>query len=281
MLARLFALVVASLALAACAMRGDVRQLQQQIATLNSAFGTIQAQQISGTADDSLRDEVKTAQAQLLGLETRLADAAVEIGRLESRLTAVERDAHEMSVKIQALQAMVAKLEAPPPAAAPPPVASEPPRTPEVTPPPPQTSTPVPVPSGRPASGAQQLYDVALANFRAREHGQAVVEFLDFLQRYPDHRLAANAQYWIGEAYFAQRDYRQAAVEFEKVLAYDASHPKVSDALLREAMAYRELHDGTRAAEILRRVVRDHPKSGAAVRARELLRGSASRAAHR
>ena len=66
----------------------------------------------------------------------------------------------------------------------------------------------------------EQEYAAALATFRAREHGQAVLDFLDFIAKYPKHPLAANAQYWIGEAYYAQRDYRQALVEFEKVFEH-------------------------------------------------------------
>lgn len=54
---------------------------------------------------------------------------------------------------------------------------------------------------------AQRGYDMAMANSRAREHGQAVLDFLDFIARYPSHPLASSAQYWIGEAYYVQRDY--------------------------------------------------------------------------
>ena len=64
----------------------------------------------------------------------------------------------------------------------------------------------------------EQAYSAALATFRAREHGQAVLDFLDFIAKYPRHPLVANAQYWIGEAYYVQHDYRQAQAEFQKVL---------------------------------------------------------------
>ena len=47
-----------------------------------------------------------------------------------------------------------------------------------------------------------------------------MLDFIDFIAKYPKHPLAANAQYWIGEAYWAQRDYRQALVEFEKVFEH-------------------------------------------------------------
>jgi tol-pal system protein YbgF len=109
--------------------------------------------------------------------------------------------------------------------------------------------------------------------FRTREHGQAVLDFLDFLARYPTHPLASSAQYWIAEAYFVQRDYRQALREYEKVLAYGAKVPKAPDALLRAGMVSKQLHENVRAEEYWRRVVAEHPTSDAAQRARGFLSG--------
>jgi tol-pal system protein YbgF len=109
--------------------------------------------------------------------------------------------------------------------------------------------------------------------FRAREHGQAVLDFLDFLARHPRHALASSAQYWIGEAYFLQRDYRQALFELEKVLAYGPKAPKAPDALLRAGMAARQLRDTARADQYWRRVVEEYPNSDAAQKARSFTSG--------
>jgi len=43
--------------------------------------------------------------------------------------------------------------------------------------------------------GAEPTYQAALAAFRAREYGQAVLDFADFMAKYPRHPLVANAQY--------------------------------------------------------------------------------------
>jgi tol-pal system protein YbgF len=117
------------------------------------------------------------------------------------------------------------------------------------------------------------MYAAALAMFRAREHGQAVLDFLDFLARYPRHPLAASAQYWIGEAYFTQRDYRQALVEYEKVLRHGLASPRAADALLRAGQASKALRDSARAEQLWRRVVEEYPKSEAAQKARTFLSG--------
>ena len=123
----------------------------------------------------------------------------------------------------------------------------------------------------RPAQ-AESAYGAALATYRAREHGQAVLEFLDFIGKYPKHPLAANAQYWIGEAYYSQRDYRQALVEFQKVLEYPSANGKVPDALLKMGLCYTSLREPGRASEVWTRIVGEYPSSEAAGQARSYLR---------
>jgi tol-pal system protein YbgF len=116
------------------------------------------------------------------------------------------------------------------------------------------------------------VYSAALATFRAREHGQAVLDFLDFIAKYPRHPLVANAQYWIGEAYYVQRDFRQAMLEFQKVPATAPGSAKAGDALLKIGLCQRQLRDEPRARQTWQRVVREFPKSEAAVKARTFLR---------
>src|SRR5206468_6868813 len=111
---------------------------------------------------------------------------------------------------------------------------------------PPPAAAPAPMPAqARRSIAPEQVYNAALQTFRAREHGQAVLDFLDFIAKYPRHPLAANAQYWIGEAYYAQRDYRQALVEFQKVFEYGPA--KAPDALVKMGLCWVKLRDVRRA----------------------------------
>ena len=48
---------------------------------------------------------------------------------------------------------------------------------------------------------------------------------------YPDHKLAGNAQYWIGECYYSQKRFAEAAEEFAKVEKLFPASPKVPAAL--------------------------------------------------
>ncbi len=150
-------------------------------------------------------------------------------------------------------------------APAPAPTAVEKPRV-----PPPPAPTLVPAkPAQRAAGNPEQEYAAALATYRAREHGQAVIDFMDFIAKYPKHSLAGNAQYWIGEAYWAQRDYRQALVEFEKVFEHGPA--KAPDAQLKIGLCYLRLNDLPRAQQAWQRVVNEYPKSESASMARSLI----------
>ena len=119
------------------------------------------------------------------------------------------------------------------------------------------------------AIAPEQVYNTALQTFRSREHGQAVLDFLDFIAKYPRHPLAANAQYWIGEAYYAQRDYRQALVEFQKVFEYGPA--KAPDALVKMGLCWVKLRDVRRAQDLWQRALREYPRSEAAATAQQLL----------
>jgi len=162
---------------------------------------------------------------------------------------------------------------APPAAAAPtPPVAT--PTPPLAAAPTPPVAAPPPLERPREAQtpraiAPEQVYNTALQTFRSREHGQAVLDFLDFIAKYPRHPLAANAQYWIGEAYYAQRDYRQALVEFQKVFEYGPA--KAPDALVKMGLCWVKLRDVRRAQDLWQRALREYPRSEAAATAQQLL----------
>jgi len=141
----------------------------------------------------------------------------------------------------------------------------------------PRRPAPPPRPETRRPDEAEQAYNAALALFRAREHGQAVLDLLDFIAKYPTHRLAPSAQYWIGEAYYLQRDYRQALLEFQRVIEMAPTSPKAADALLRIGLSlHQPARRHARPASVAARGPRV-PGHRVAGRARALLRAHAAR----
>ena len=75
------------------------------------------------------------------------------------------------------------------------------------------------------------------------------------MQRFPQSPLAANAQYWLGEAYYGAKQYAQAIKEFEKVRTLYPNSPKVPDATLKLGYSYYALKKWKSARSALKEVV--------------------------
>jgi tol-pal system protein YbgF len=247
---------------AGCASRAQVREGRAELDALRSEVNLLR--QAHG---EHVRDTSRSLSA-LPALETRvrdvgagLGDTTQAVGRFGQSVTQIQEELAQVRGDVKQVQGDLKQVrgelaERPAQAAAPPPREERPSRE------SPAARQPTP----------EVDYAHALAAFRSQEHGQAVLEFLDFRAKYPRHALAVNAQYWIGEAYYVQRDYRQAIAEFLKVLDLGSPNGKTADALLKIGLSYERLHDPSRAHQTWERVVSDHPGSEAAVKARGFLR---------
>ncbi|KRT72663.1 MAG: tetratricopeptide domain-containing protein [Candidatus Rokubacteria bacterium CSP1-6] len=249
--------MVAVLALTGCASRGSVRQLQGEVAGLREQVAELRKAQ-----DASTRELAKTV-GELKALDGQLAKASQgekaaeqQVARVEARLGETEEALRGLRASLDGLsRELVRQATAP-----------APPREKRMEARPAEAEQP----AAR-SGPAEQLYSAALASFRAREHGQAVLEFTDFIARNPQHPLAANAQFWIAEAYYLQRDYGQAVAEYEKVAQMNGKSGKIPDALLKIGLCYRALNDPARAREAWQQLVQAYPDSEAARQARTLI----------
>ena len=247
------AVLLLPLALAGCATRGSVNRVRQEIGALGKGIDELRrAQEQSGQELASLVRELKAGDVRLAQLGPEVAANAEAVRNLSARLDQAEQALARMRAQADNAARDSPRVSGPGVAAA-------------------HERTRAPDPPPRP-DAPEQAYTAALEVFHAREYGQAVLDFIDFVTRYPKHRLASNAQYWIGEAYYVQRDYRQAALEFQKVIDADARGAKVPDALLKIGLCYVSLHQPTRAREVWQQVVQAYPDSDAARKARSLIR---------
>jgi tol-pal system protein YbgF len=239
--------MVAVLVVTGCASRGSVQRAVDDIDTLRADVANLRQAQDRIATDVTQRvDELRALEARAMALETGIRESSQEITRLRLRVETTEQELRQA----RTLATVPVRAPAPTPAVAP-----ERPRT---------------VPS---VDAAEQLYSAAFSAFRSREYGQAVLDFLDFLAKFPRHALAANAQYWIAEAYYVQRDYRQAITEFRKVVETYPASPKAADALVKMGLSYNSLRDPARARQTWQRVVTTYPSTEAAAIAKTLMRG--------
>jgi tol-pal system protein YbgF len=130
-----------------------------------------------------------------------------------------------------------------------------------------------PAVAATPAQGDQEKveYQNAFELIREARHAEAVQAYTQFLQQYPDGKLAPNAQYWLGEAYFLSKDMEKALVEFEKVLNLYPASSKVPDAKVKIGYTYYELKKWAKARDILTGVMTTYPNTSFALLAEKRL----------
>ncbi len=111
------------------------------------------------------------------------------------------------------------------------------------------------------SAGADEHYRSAIALVRGAAYAEAIARLREFVERYPHHDYADNAQYWLGESYYAQRQYAQALAELRLVGERYPGGNKVPDALLKVGYCHLAMGDRESATAALRELVRAYPNS--------------------
>jgi tol-pal system protein YbgF len=107
-------------------------------------------------------------------------------------------------------------------------------------------------------------YQAAFDLLKDGKYDEAAVALRDFQARYPQHELAPNALYWLGEAHYVRRDYAAALGAFEGMLRDYPGTRKAPDALLKAGYCQLELKQAVAARATLGRVVQEYPETPAA-----------------
>ena len=239
------ALLVAMMVTTACAT-GDAERARRsaEVADLHGQFAEVKKNQ-----DAAARERVRLAE-QVKAIDAQQAFVLVETKAVRQELDQLQKEVGQVASALHELRLAVEDVErkaTAPPAAAKPGAGSALEASPE------------------------KLYASAMASFRSEEHAQAVREFGELVDRFPQHPLASNSQYWIGEVSYRQRDFRQALVEFQKVVDGYPQSAQVPEALLKLGLCHRALKDTAAARESFERVVKAYPGTNAASQARTLL----------
>ncbi len=130
-------------------------------------------------------------------------------------------------------------------------------------------AAPKPPPPAPKAPDPEEDYTRAIRVLREKQNFAGARELFDaFIERYPTHELADDAQFWIGQSYFQEKNFERAILAFNKVQVDYANGDKAPEALLLEALSFLNLGDRASAQELLGRVVEKYPDSAAAATAR-------------
>lgn len=139
----------------------------------------------------------------------------------------------------------------------------------EATTPAARVEAPAPEASSRPAADPKREeaeYEAAYDLLRPeqRRYAEAIEAFRAFLAKYPDGKLADNAQYWLAEASYVTQDNDTALIEFQRLVERFPESPKVPGALLKIGYIQHAAGDLEAAQATLSRVARDYPGTPAA-----------------
>jgi tol-pal system protein YbgF len=120
---------------------------------------------------------------------------------------------------------------------------------------------PAPAPAAGGSGSADQMYDDAFKQLQEGDYAGAERGFKNFLQRNPQHKLAGNAQYWLGESYYARRDYQNALTSFAEGYKVYKTSPKGPDNLLKLGITMVQLGRKSDACTVFARFTQDYPRA--------------------
>lgn len=82
------------------------------------------------------------------------------------------------------------------------------------------------------------LFQHAYNRLISRDFVNSQEAFRVFLELYPDHTRAGEAQYWLGESFYAQGSYKNAGQQFAQGLSKYPQSPKAPETLLKLGMSF-------------------------------------------
>lgn len=108
---------------------------------------------------------------------------------------------------------------------------------------------------------AASIYQQGLEALRASNFVVAEENFNQVLKKFPNDKLAGNAQYWLGETYYVRKDYGRAAIAFAKGYQGYSNNPKAADSLLKLGMSMQELGKKEEACTAFKSLKSEFPKA--------------------
>ncbi|PIZ29518.1 MAG: hypothetical protein COY40_06750 [Alphaproteobacteria bacterium CG_4_10_14_0_8_um_filter_53_9] len=118
---------------------------------------------------------------------------------------------------------------------------------------------------------AQAIYSKAYGYLTATDYPNAKIWMDAVATRYAENPLADNAFYWLGEIALVQGDAQGAAVAFKKGLTAFPKGQKAAGNMLKMGVALDKLGKKDLAKGMWEKVLKDYPKSGEALKAKEFL----------
>lgn len=114
------------------------------------------------------------------------------------------------------------------------------------------------------------MYQKALETYKAGDMPAARELFGKFVEQNPQHDLAANAHYWIGETHYSEKNFEPAILSFQDVIKNFPNSDKVPAAMFKQALAFQSINDVKSSKYVLKKLIDGYPKSEEAKKAKAL-----------
>ncbi len=115
--------------------------------------------------------------------------------------------------------------------------------------------------SAPPASSPRDTLDLGMGYLQRRDYALAEETFRGFLARYPSDRLAADAQFGLGESLFQRQSYQEAANAFVALSKKYEASAKAPEALLRLGQSLAAINERELACVAFGDVGRKYPRA--------------------
>ncbi|ARP98336.1 tol-pal system protein YbgF [Pseudorhodoplanes sinuspersici] len=117
-----------------------------------------------------------------------------------------------------------------------------------------------------PGDSPRDHFDLGYGYVQRKDYASAEQTFRDFLQRYPNDRMAPEVNYWLGESLFQRQRYQDAAEAYLVVTTKYETAGKAPDALLRLGQSLAAIGQKEMACASFAEVGRKYPRSSVAVK---------------
>jgi tol-pal system protein YbgF len=247
---------VCALALSACALKGDVRRVEDQVTQLRQE--TARADSARAASLQRLLDEVSDLQATVVdSLAAQQRRLALAQGELRGDLTDVQQQLVQVQELLGQSQQRLSELRG------------------QIE----QRRESAPLPPGDASRataatepGAEQLYDLAVRQLRAGSPQTARQALQKLLHDYPQHDRVPDALFQLGESW-AGSNPDSAVQAYERVAREYANSPRAPSALYKLGLMAERKGDARAARVYYQRVVAGYPRSEEAALARTKLSG--------
>ncbi len=241
-------------------LKKEVEDVKRSVAEANSSLEKLRSEfsfvqggvEEEGHKRDELKEAAKSVSASLstIGERVALLEGAIkgaqnDLGSVRGALAAEEKTVSEVKEALSSLDKRLASLE--------------------------KAQRSEPVPASKDAPDPEAVYLKGYKETVNKDYTDATETFRGFLASYPDHKLAPNAQYWLGEIYYAKGDWEMAIIEFDKVVKNYPDGEKAAASMLKEGFAFEKLGSKKEARFLLKEVIERFPKTSEAQLAKKRL----------